>query len=109
MLRGYLPAVEISVDSSDFLYQINRRRPSRVVDGITLNRLSKWSVQKAQGVTVLGDGTVERQPIEFSCRTELDINSAPEHTDELPKACLQDLFIECVELADELAVRGDVP
>ena len=108
-LSVYLPAVQISTDASDFLYQINRRRPSRAADGIDVNRLSKWSVQTVQGMLVGGDGRVIRKATEFSCRSELDINSAPEHTDELPRDGLQALFGECIDLADEIAMKGDTP
>lgn len=108
-LGMYLPAVQISADSSDFLYQINRRRPSRAVGGIELNRLSKWSVQTVHGMLVHGDGRVVRRTTEFSCRSELDVNSAPEHTDELPRDGLQALLVECIDLADELSRKGDIP
>ena len=108
-LRRYLPAVQISTDSSDFLYQVNRRRPSLAMGGIVLNRLSKWSVQALHGMLVRGDGTIARTATEYSCRSELDINSAPEHKGELPRDGLQALFLECVGLADELATKGDIP
>ena len=108
-LRVYLPAVEISTNSSDLLYQINRRRPSGVIDSLALNRLSKWSVQTVQGVLMRGDGKVVQTTTEYSCRTELDVNSVPEQTDELPRDVLRALFGECVGLADELATKGDVP
>ena len=56
-----------------------------------------------------GDGKIIRRVTEFSCRSELDVNSAPENTDELPRDGLPALFVECIDLADELARKGDIP
>ena len=108
-LGQYLPGVEIPQHSSDFLYQINRRRPSNAVNDLALNRLSKWSVQLLRQVSFGSAGAVVMSPEEFSCRVELDINSDPEHTSELPADRLPALFDELVILADELSILGDIP
>ena len=109
VLRPYLPGVEIPESSSDFLYQINRRRSSNTVNNLSINRLSKWSVQMAQEVIVTGDGIAVRREYHLSCRVELDINSAPEHTRELPADALPALFDELVTLANEISTAGDIP
>ena len=109
VLKRYLPAIQLAPDSSDFLYQINRRRPSNVIDGLVINRLSKWSMQQSLDMFVRGDGLVARGTSEFACRTELDVNSNPERTDALPADRLVALFNELVALADELSTAGDVP
>src|SRR6266540_4674835 len=45
LLAQYLNNVKIDPDnSSDFHYQINRRRVSKNIAGLLINRLSKWSV-----------------------------------------------------------------
>ena len=49
-LQTFLPAVRLDPASSDFLYQINRTRQSAIVEGLTVNRLSKWLVQVSQGI-----------------------------------------------------------
>lgn len=108
-LRRYLPSVRLTPDSSDFLYQINRRRLSKTVRDLSINRLSKWSVQQSQELLLRNDGRVVRQPVELACRAELDVNSSPERTDALPREELPDLFDELVELTSELSIRGDVP
>ena len=108
-LGQYLPGVEIPQNSSDFLYQINRPRPSNAVNDLAINRLSKWSVQQFRQVSFGSVGAVVMSQGEFSCRVELDINSDPEHTSELPTDRLPALFDELVTLADELSIEGDIP
>ena len=109
VLRRYLPSVSLTPGSSDFLYQINRRRFSTTVRDLSINRLSKWSVQHSQELLLRDDGRVVRQLVKVACRTELDVNSSPERTDALPREELPDLFNELVELTNELSIRGDVP
>lgn len=108
MLNGYLPSLTVDPDSSDLLYQINRRRPSGVVDGLQLNRLSKWSTQQVRSITVSSDGAIAHGLEEFACRVELDINSVPSF-DSLAPDCLSLLFDELETLASEIARDGDIP
>ena len=108
VLGKHLPDVTVDPGSSDFLYQINRRRPSNAVGGLPLNRLSKWSVQQVQELMISpGDGLVRRSEA-FACRLELDINSVPSKR-PLPKECLSALFDELVALANEIVQVGDIP
>src|SRR5436190_1193852 len=55
-IAKYLPSIRLDVDgSSDFLFQINRPRPSRVgIENLLINRLARWSVLifKTFGVTL---------------------------------------------------------
>lgn len=107
-LGKHLPDVTVDPGSSDFLYQVNRRRPSNAIGGLPLNRLSKWSVQQVQELMISpGDGLVRRSEA-FACRLELDINSVPSKK-PLPKDRLPALFNELVELANEIMQAGDVP
>ena len=101
-LDKHLPDVTVDPSSSDFLYQINRRRPSTAVGGLPLNRLSKWSIQQVQELMISpGDGLTRRSET-FACRLELDINSVPSKK-PLPKDRLPALFEELVGLANEMA------
>jgi hypothetical protein len=111
-ISEYLPFEVDPETSSDFLYQINRQRESRVIPGVKINRLSKWSV-----------GFVFRQMIQLTvpdrepnlypldegqyCRIELDINTVPGPSSELPKDRLADVFGELVELGREIVREGD--
>ena len=108
ILNHYLPDVQVDLSSHDFLYQINRRRPSTVVDNLLLNRLSKWHTQRVQGLVIGADGTLIRQPDTFACRLELDINSVPSG-ETLPSEHLPHLFTELVTLASDLTRDGDTP
>lgn len=107
-LDGFLPDVKVSPDSSDFVYQINRRRPSKVIGGLPLNRISKWTVQETQDLVFSADGHMLRRPGKFACRVELDMNCVPSKQ-PLPKDRVADLFVELVTLATEVASAGDVP
>ena len=107
-LDTYLPDVNVHSDSSDFLYQINRSRPSSAIGGLPLNRLSKWSTQAMQEVTLSADGHVVRRSGPFACRVELDMNCVPSKQ-PLPRDQLPNLFAELVALATEITAAGDTP
>lgn len=118
MLEDYLAAVEIDPEtSSDFLYQINRRRASKLgIDGLQINRLSKWSVIRFTSLVAMIAGG-ERPSIETmqttaplsACRLELDISTMPEWKGELPHDGLPEVFHELVTLGQEIAEKGDIP
>ena len=107
-LNGHLPDVNVHPDSSDFLYQINRRRPSSAIRGLPLNRISKWSTQQMQEVIVSADGHLLQKAGAFACRVELDMNCVPSKQ-PLPKERIPSLFTELVDFATEIASVGDVP
>ena len=113
-IANYLPDVKLDpVRSSDFLYQINRLRNSQLVSGLEINRLSKWSVVK-QGlarVDLLPEARVSLFPSSdtFSCRSELDINTSADYKNDLPVDKLTNVFLELVDLAKEIALKGDIP
>jgi len=76
-----------------------------------MNRLSKWSVQVAQRVTVTVDqGGIAGQAFgeEVACRLELDINTSPDFSEVLPRQQLGPLLHELTELGREVAQKGDV-
>jgi hypothetical protein len=113
MLDRYLRWVEIDPESSEFLYRINRRRPSGTgIPGLVLNRLSTWVVARfAVLVKIVGGGHPEQQiqPTEkFACAVELDINTAPDFQGPLPHADLPRVFAELVDAGVAIATRGDV-
>jgi len=113
LLANYLPAVNLSSDSSDFMYQINRPRSSqlKLLTDRKLNRLSKWSCSAFQHgrlqISPEGSASVfgEKQ---FACRLELDISTSADFKDELPHQILADLFRELFELGKEIAIKGDI-
>jgi hypothetical protein len=100
--------------SSDFLYQINRRRNSGVVAGVAVNRLMKWSVgvRHLKTLTIPLDGQLPQEETPRSahhCRLELDINTTPEVTAPLPQERAAALVDEMVEWSLEIIRQGDVP
>lgn len=113
-LSQYLHAVRIDPSTSDFSYQINRRRPSQTsVDGLQINRLMKWSVARSQKMRIsVGGGaplvTHATDP-GFACRLEFDINTVPWSPGELPAERVPDIVEELIRFALELPQAGDVP
>jgi len=115
-LSQLVPVQIDPVGSEDFLYQINRPRTSRTgLPGLTINRLSKWSVAAFQNFVLMFTipPVQPAQPQagrpEIACRIELDINTAPSYTNELPHERLGEIFRELIDVGSEIADRGDVP
>lgn len=97
--------------SIDFLYQINRPRPSNSeIEGLIINRLSKWAVENKRRTRLsLGNKATEIVvDASIACRLELDINSAPDFQHEL-RGGLAQLFREFIELGQEISEKGDIP
>jgi len=111
-LQRFLPSVRLEEDSSDFIYQINRKRPTTTgIDGLEINRLSKWSVMLRTDMVLSFQGIAATQmpgPVHHALRLELDINTAAEFVGPLPHDRLGDIFSELQEMAEEIAARGDV-
>ena len=113
-LATYLPAVTLSDGASDFLFQINRRRPSNSIPGLTLNRLSHWSVRQFVQHLFAMDGAVLHGPTfpfvqSLACRSQLDVNTAPERTAPFSADELINVIQELHSLASEILEVGDVP
>lgn len=112
-LGPFLPNLEIDPKRSfDFLYQINKPRQAvTTIPGLSINRLSKWSVMKVIFIKALVEGdkgsasTVEN----YACRLELDINTFSDFKGPLPKSELLRLFQEFTDLAVEISNNGDQP
>src|SRR5262249_31155500 len=108
VLAAHLPAVNLDSSPDDFLLQINRRKEtSDVVDGLPINRVCTWS--KMNVAIFVEPGRPFKWPDQCYSALELDINTAPEKTDILPRTSLPRLFIELVSLGREIAERGDIP
>lgn len=115
-IAKHLPFVKLDGEnSSEFAYQINRPRASNNINALQINRLSKWSVMAMQHIRfeiLVGQGTVAQQaPLgegKSACRLELDINTSPAFSGELPKEWVLPIFDELIALGKEIAERGDV-
>ena len=116
-VSNYLHSVRLEPGISDFMYQVNRRRESKVVPGLKLNRLSTWIVAQVATVTeeifvgpagpVPARSTVSQSS--HVCRLNLDINTAPEFSGEFARESVPALFSELTVLGIEIARDGDVP
>ena len=112
-LQKYLPNVKMDLDGAvDFLYQINRPSISREVDGITINRLTKWSVSISGSIAISlvpASGILVPDPNpHFASRLELDVNTAPTAS-LIPADKITALFGELARLGTEIANKGDIP
>jgi len=115
-LDSLLHAVDIDpVGSSELLYRINRPRPSRLLQGLTINRLSTWLAVKVTLTVGLAEGqSVQggREAVlyeKYVCRAQLDINTAPSFQGTFPPPSLSELYGELYQLAVEILAKGDIP
>jgi hypothetical protein len=117
-LGSFLPQLKIDPSgSSDLSYQINRPRQSKVIQGLRVNRLCKWSVALQQRLSiglVISPTSAEAvggptSPGFSACRLEFDINSDAARKDAFAVDQVVPLLDEFVALASEIADRGDAP
>jgi hypothetical protein len=114
-LAQFLHAVEIDPEgSSEFAYQVNRPRKSRAVEGLQINRLSKWSATLLVpfGLSFIPPGGAHLGKLgdgETTCRIELDINTDPEYKGDLNHALSSALLKEFVDMAMEIVTAGETP
>ena len=104
LLNGYLHAVEVDSESSDFTYSVNRRRSSEIqIPNLKVNRLSKWRAIK---MMYKADGLDEDSI--FGVSLELDINTVPSDDLKITKEYFPSLFSELIRMAIEIVEKGDI-
>jgi hypothetical protein len=108
-LRDYIP-VKIDPESKDILYQINLPGESSTIQGLGLNRLSKWFVGTFSLVTFpvvqTVAGVVMQDSLEMALRVELDINTIPTFQAIIPKEHLIGVFRELLTISKEIVTSG---
>ena len=100
-------------NTQDFMYRINRRRTSQILDNsIQINRLSTWSILEygrvkidIRGGNSLTLGDLEKKQ---ACRLDLDINTAAEFQGRIDSTEAVILTEELFAFATEIASEGDV-
>lgn len=113
-LSEYIKSVKIDPNSRDFVYQINRRRTSKIgIEGLLINRLSTWFVATFQVLTTsLTLSTKEikttKNAPNRACQLTIDINTCQEYKDCLPKEKLGGIFEELVDMGKEIICQGDI-
>jgi hypothetical protein len=112
-ISALLPSVRLDPKgSSEFSYSINRRRATRTdIGGLTINRLSKWSVVKLRPVFIPPPEGEEPLPASevYACRLELDINTVPEFPGDFSDPVVESVINELIDLGLEIAIEGDLP
>jgi hypothetical protein len=104
-LSKYLPNLPIDPASKEFVFQINRPRISKCVDGLEINRLNSWSAVSVNFFTLKSEIS---NPVRlFGAKLTLDINSAQDKA--IPdQKLLVPLSKELIEMGVEISQRGDV-
>ena len=114
-LAAYLPSVTIDPEhSTELFYQINRPRESATgIPDLKINRLSKWSVaQISTAGLVLEPARILYHDVPqgyLACRLELDINTAAERREPLPREIVSNVWQELLNLGREIVIDGDQP
>ena len=73
-LARLLPGVKLTPRPNDFLYHVNRRRDSRTLQGLHINRMSTWS--KLNILFFVPPGKPFSWPDKCYSAVQLDINTA---------------------------------
>lgn len=109
-LAKLLPNVKVPLEgASEFLFQINRPRPSLSAPNMTINRMSRWMsigmgpIMNAMPQILLPFASVH------AARVELDISTPADRTSPIPKDLQRSLYVEMSNLAEEILERGDCP
>ncbi len=103
-ITQFLP-FNIDKESSDFFYQINRPIKSSIISNLTINRLSKWSVETL--ITLAVDTfTPIRYPPQFSVRLELDISTDLDSSVQFSSENLPQIFDELVQIGKQMVLEG---
>ena len=112
-LDRMLPGVSVDTDGSrDLMYRINRRRKSRIIDDLEINRLATWSAAEGMALEVVfvaGVPSARPAIARQFCRLELDVNTVPIPDREFRGDKLLNIVGELVDAASEIALNGDVP
>ena len=112
-LNQYLRCVDLDPDSTDFLYRINRARPSNLgISGLVVNRLTTWAALVNtfhRQMFMPADPEMVQRASESSSSVmlELDINTSGDRREALPQDRLGEILAELADAALDVASRGD--
>lgn len=109
VLDMMLPAVDVG-EAIDLHFQANWRRESQVLPGILLNRISQWSEQTLETLTVnlRAPKAPTTRTAENICHLRLDINTVP-RKEPMNPADQAGLFTELMQLGREIVEKGATP
>lgn len=105
MLQSFLPIIKFDLDNwSEFFFQVNKKAISETVDGLEINKLSKWNALRL--TRVIFEPT-NAAPIEFhACRLELDINTSAENISPFDSILVPAIVAELRQIANRYASEG---
>jgi hypothetical protein len=106
-LQQYARSLRLAPGAADVVFQVNRPRTSQVIAGLTVNRLTKWSVAKRQRFEVSDNGKVSSTSETYACRLEVDLSTYAERKEEIPYTSLPELWQEFCVLSFEIAEKGE--
>lgn len=110
-LDRYIDGVPSTPDATDFHYQVNRPRASRAgLDGLQINRLSKWSVGGYGSVFFapgVPNASPTQSPLLYHLRVELDISTSAAFNGLIPRDTVQSVLDDLFNGATEIAERGN--
>ncbi len=113
-LQQLVPSVTFDAEHSrEVLYRVNRPKPSRVLLGAKLNRITTWTSVGARSYSVILGATALVQATageeDFFVRCECDHSTSAETTEPLANASLLPIYNELREMAIENVERGEMP
>jgi hypothetical protein len=110
-LLGMVESVEGNpVKMRDLLFRVNWPLRSACVDGLTINRLTTWTVLQMRYQVTDGTGNVVLDaPVSYFVRMEIDHNTDAQRTQPFDQNRLVPLYTELANLALENAEKGELP
>jgi hypothetical protein len=108
-LKQFVDGVPDSDEATDFIYQINRPRPSCTgLSGLIINRLSRWSVAGFQLLAInVGEIASVGTPLQFVLQLDLDVNTNSDFKGPIPREHVRGIVDDLIEGAKEISTRGN--
>lgn len=107
VLRTLLPTVNHE-NIKDLNFQVNRPCESNAIDGISINRLARWSVARFRFLAT-NLQVISSEDEKSACRLEFDVNTSAQQIDAFAQDSMPDLVDELVGIGLGLSEQGDVP
>lgn len=99
--------------TTDFLFQINRRRASLTQAGVTINRFTRFAAAEViLPVPVAGGAILTPKPYQsqgFRSRLEIDLNTMDPDGPDGVSLLAAELFGELLSLSSQILCNGDTP
>jgi hypothetical protein len=109
-LEKFIDGVPKAADATDFLYQVNRPRQSGAgIEGLQINRLSRWSVGAFVALSVNIAASVQSvsSPLLYHLRLELDINTSGDFRELIPRDSVGPVINDLLSGASEICQLGN--